>query len=495
MSAVAPTARSTALRTAVFMCMCIPLIISFVVDSPIPLGVRALAAILWVLCLMPAWTYLGVPPEARRPIPFLSLIGALYGIYYALPAAFGTYNQHYKITLMPEIDYDDAVFVAFVGWLTLAAGYGLAKLLLPSRRSSQIKASEKSWQLYGMALMLVGLGFDIIRRARSVPIEVAGLLQFLSMLGWFGSGLLVTLNSRGKLSSVRRLIMYAGVVGFATLAISSGSVASAAFYGTVLLTAVWIGRGRLSLPLIATSIVSMLVIISLRGVTEDYRRVVWYQEDGGNQIQNTQLFFRLLDQGVQADGIGGAIEKGFETSAGRSANLDLLADVIRRTPREIPYWGGTTYLSLVGSFVPRFLWPDKPTKELGQDFGHRYGYIGSRDSRTAINLPILVEFYVNFGALGVVLGMIIVGMVYRLVERAVNNPGQDEILSLAGIVLMIPLTNIESDLSLGFGGLVMNGIAFWLVLRTIRRTSGRGPAREVVSSHHLKRLLAQRPGA
>jgi hypothetical protein len=315
------------------------------------------------------------------------------------------------------------------------------------------------------------------------------------MLGWFGSGLLVTLNARGRLSPFRRLLTYVGVTGFLLLAIASGSVAFAAFYGTVLLTAVWIGRGRLSTPWIVGAVVGMITLISLRGVTEDYRRVVWYQEDGGSQVQNTQLFFRLLEQRVQSEGVDGAIAKGFETSQGRSANLDLLADVIRRTPREIPYWGGTTYLSLVGSFIPRFLWPDKPTKELGQAFGHRYGYVGSRDSRTAINLPILVEFYVNFGFLGVVLGMAVVGMVYRLVERTVNNPGQDEILSLAGIVLMLPLTNIESDLSLGFGGLIMNGIAFWLVLRTIRRTVAREPSRDASMLPYLSPLAMKRPGS
>jgi hypothetical protein len=162
------------------------------------------------------------------------------------------------------------------------------------------------------------------------------------------------------------------------------------------------------------------------------------------------------------------VSKGFETSAGRSANLDLLADVIIRTPGEIPYWGGQTYLSLVGSFVPRFVWPNKPTKELGQAFGHRYGYIGAADNNTALNLPILVEFYANFGMAGVIAGMFLVGVIYFVLDRTVNNAGQDSLHSLVGVVILVPLANIESDFSLGFGGLILNGVALWLVLRTIR---------------------------
>jgi hypothetical protein len=76
-----------------------------------------------------------------------------------------------------------------------------------------------------------------------------------------------------------------------------------------------------------------------------------------------------------------------------------------------------------------------------------------------------------------------------------NNPGQDEILSLAGIVLMIPLTNIESDLSLGFGGLIMNGIAFWLVLRTIRRTVARDPGRDASMLPYLTPLAVKPHGS
>src|SRR6185437_5147479 len=242
----------------------------------------------------------------------------------------------------------------------------------------------------------------------------------------------------------------------------------------------WIGRGRLSLVWLVGILIGGVVIVSLRGVSEQYRKIVWYQEQGGGIAQRTQLFFELLQQRVATDGVEGAVTQGFETTAGRSANLDVLADVIRRTPNEIPYWDGTTYLSLVGAFVPRFLWPDKPTKELGQAFGHRYGYVGVNDNGTAVNLPILVEFFINFGAFGVVFGMAIVGLIYWLTERAVNNPGQDEVLSLAGIVLMIPLTNIESDFSLGFGGLILNGLALWLVLRLMGRGAARGVARDPV---------------
>jgi hypothetical protein len=302
------------------------------------------------------------------------------------------------------------------------------------------------------------------------------------------------LNVRGRLTAPWRVLTYAGTSTFFLLGIGSGSVAAAAFYGTIIVVAAWIGRGRLGIVWIGGIVFGAVLIISLRGVTDQYRKMAWYQNEGAGAIEGSQMFFGLLQQRIASDGVQGTIEKGFATSAGRSANLDLLADVIRRTPDEVPYWGGETYLSLVGAFIPRFLWPDKPTKELGQGFGHRYGYIGARDSNTAINLPILVEFYVNFGMAGIALGMFLVGMIYRLVEHAVNRPGQDNIYSLAGIVLMIPLTNIESDFSLGFGGLILNGLALWFILRLIGQPASRQSPASIAYSQTPPLITQSRQG-
>jgi hypothetical protein len=465
------------LRIIVMLAMIVPAAMSVAVTSPVPMDVRMEAALVCALCLVPAWIYLG--SSARRPpIPFIPIIGVLYAIYFALPAALGAYNQHYKIVLTPTRDYDDAVFCSLVGWTALLVGLFMGRTLLPIKRgAAQIAVSDSRLRNYAAPLMLVGLFVEGLRRVVNIPVEVAGLLVFVTSLGWFGSGILVMLNVRGRLTAPWRVLTYLGTSTFFLLGIGSGSVAAAAFYGTIIVVAAWIGRGRLGILWIGGIAFGAVLIISLRGVTDQYRKMAWYQNEGADAVEGPKMFFGLLRQRLESDGVQGTIEKGFATSAGRSANLDLLADVIRRTPEQVPYWGGETYLSLVGAFVPRFLWPEKPTKELGQGFGHRYGYIGANDMKTAINLPILVEFYVNFGLVGVALGMFIVGIIYRLVEHAVNRPGQGDLYSIAGIVLMIPLTNIESDFSLGFGGLILNGFALWLVLRligqpSVRRTLG-----------------------
>lgn len=456
-------------RALALVVMITPLIISVVVESPLPLPTRMQAGICWLLCLFPGWLYLGQGPSTRRPIPLIPLIGLLYGLYYALPPALGTYNQHYRIVLNPARDYDDAVFAALLGWLALGAGYLLAKLFIPAKPPVAFGAvSNIRRQFFGLALMITGLVLETARRYAPIPTEVAGILIFVTSLGWFGSGLLVTLAVQRKLSLPVLLIAYAGALGFFLLAIESGTLSGAAWYGIVIVASGLIGHGALKTSWLMGIVLTALLVFSLRGVTQEYRRRVWEQGEGETISARLKIRFKLLKERVDAVGVAGTISAGFETTSERSANLDVFADVIRRTPYEVPYWEGETYLSLVGVFVPRFLWPDKPSKELGQGFGHRYEYLDSHDQGTSFNFPILVEAYANFGMGGVVLIMWLCGVLYMIVERTVNIPGQSDLLSLAGVVLTIPLTNIESDFSLGFGGLIMNGIALGIVLRAIR---------------------------
>ncbi len=466
-----------------FVVMVAPLVISVVVESPLPLTTRVEAGLLWSLCLFPGWRYLGQDVATRRPIPFIPLVGLLYGLYYALAPALGTYNQHYRIVLNPRRDYDDAVFAALLGWLALAAGYITAMVFVSARRGGAwVEVSTATLKRYGLLLMITGLLMELVRRVYPIPSEISGILTFVTSLGWFGTGLLILLAVQKRLRPPLRLITYLGVLGYFLLALESGTLSGAAWFGTVVVVAGMIGHQRLTATWFVGIVLAALLIFALRGVTPEYRQIVWERAEGGGLVDRMKLRITLLEKREQSDGVAGTISKGFETTSERSANLDVLADVIRRTPSEVPYWGGTTYLSLIGAFVPRVFWPDKPTKELGQGFGHRYDFLDPQDEGTSFNFPILVEAYANYGMAGVAIVMWLCGAIYMLVERAVNNPGQGDLLSLAGVVLIIPLTNIESDFSLGFGGLIMNGAALWFVLRAMRGKRPRSLLQRPVAS-------------
>ncbi len=95
----------------------------------------------------------------------------------------------------------------------------------------------------------------------------------------------------------------------------------------------------------------------------------------------------------------------------RANQLDYLAVIIHRVPQYIGY-ENTIWPNIVAGFVPRLLWPNKPALALG-----RYMVTVILGLQSSSNAPLtnIGELYLNFGTLGVLLGMFILGILFRMV--------------------------------------------------------------------------------
>jgi hypothetical protein len=433
--------------------------------SDIPQEPRVLASILWVLCLVPAWHYLQLPQRRRPPVPFLPLIGAVYLFYYPLHAVLGQSSVNYLFRLEPAFDYARPIQYALAGWVAVLIGYyGGASLRLNSPFRHVRPMDLSTLRTWGKLLLWGGLLFDAVRQVVPIPMVLRGLLYFTSMLSLLGIALLTILAVQKRLSRRERWALYTAIMLTALLRAGSGLVSNVVILALTIFLAIWAGGGRLGFRWLLIAALSVAAMIGMRSVAMEYRARSWFAETQLSLAGRAMLMGQLLVSKVEAQGPAATVEDGWTIVAGRSANLDLLADVVRQTGTTVPFWGGETYLSLVGFAVPRFIWPSKPTKTLGQDFGHRYGYLDSWDTWTSINLPFLVEFYANFGEIGVLIGMAIVGVLYRLLDNDLNRAGQPLQVTICSLVLLVPLLNIESDFSLVFGGLFMNGVALWGLL-------------------------------
>ena len=485
-AAAAPTrtqAKSlTGLRVVTVAIASVP-IAALGVPSEIPQEPRVLASILWVLCLVPAWHYLQLPERRRPPVPFLPLIGAVYLFYYPLHVVLGQSSVNYLFRLDPAFDYDRPVQFALAGWVALLIGYyGGASLRLNSPFRHVRAMDLSTLRTWGKLLVWGGLFFDAVRQVVPIPMVLRGILYFTSMLSLLGIALLTILAVQKRLGRRERWALYTAIMLTALLRAGSGLVSNVVILALTIFLAIWAGGGRLGFRWVLIAALSVAAMIAMRSVAMEYRARSWFAETQLSLAGRAMLMGKLLVSKVEGQGAVSTVEDGWTIVAGRSANLDLLADVVRQTGTTVPFWGGETYLSLVGFAIPRFIWPSKPTKTLGQDFGHRYGYLDSWDTWTSINLPFLVEFYANFGEIGVLIGMAIVGLLYRLLDNDLNRAGQPLQVTICSLVLLVPLLNIESDFSLVFGGLFMNGIALWGLLVALSQLPRRRPRRSWLSS-------------
>jgi hypothetical protein len=391
-------------------------------------------------------------PEEGAPMPILPLLGVLHALYYGVPLLIGGGGSPRWAPL--------AGGLALGGWALFCAGHR-ARLLAAFPRPLRLDFGDDRAQTRA-AFAFVGLGAVL---ARLVPAgaEASSLGQLavlLPELERVGIGLLALLAFRGALSGPRRLLLWAGLVPLhLAVQLVTGSIANLAWFGLFLVLLAW-GRGK-RVPVLLL-LLSALVLGIFRGVAEAYR-VVARQRAEASFVERVSLFRAALD-GWMVSG-SPARERTLELMRRRTDHAALLAMVQEKTPGEVPYWKGESYRHFPASFVPRVLWPGKPSKRVGQEFGHRYAVLAPDDRTTSVNLPLLVELQANFGAGGALLGMAVLGALYALLQSGLNRRGMGDGGLVIGAYVLARLLNVESDFSLVFGAVPYKAAFLWFALR------------------------------
>jgi len=274
------------------------------------------------------------------------------------------------------------------------------------------------------------------------------------------------LRLRGRLSTLHTV----GALGLLALVLTvdftSGAMAQPA--GTLILLMFVYVAERGKVPVVSL-LVCVAVLTAALGIKQEYRRLL--DKNRESEISGRASLFAGLMVGTVRGGEAKMRDAG-STAHDRVDHLSAFAHVIARTPTSVPYWGGATYATLFTSLIPRALYPDKPKKTLGQDYGHRYRFIAPWDTHTSINLEQTVEMFANFGFEGVLAGMFLMGLLYRFSYRVLNHPDcGDGALLIAANTFRVML-NIESDFSLVFGGILqgilMLSAILWLMARPLK---------------------------
>lgn len=103
----------------------------------------------------------------------------------------------------------------------------------------------------------------------------------------------------------------------------------------------------------------------------------------------------------------------------RLTTLPELAEIVERSGHEVEHWYGDTYTHALGFLVPRALWGEKPALNVGNLVGNRYGFVYPEDVRTNVAVTQIGELYLNFGILGLIVGMFLWGWLAKVVDRLV----------------------------------------------------------------------------
>ena len=137
--------------------------------------------------------------------------------------------------------------------------------------------------------------------------------------------------------------------------------------------------------------------------------------------------------------------------------LSAFSQVKIMTPNIVPYWYGESYYNIIYKIFPRFLFPDKPTENMGQIFGHRYSFLADDNLTTSMNSPILAEAFMNFGLLGFYLIILLMSILFSNLFFKINikNNINSELFYLISSIhlamLSVYLIQWESNFSMLLG--------------------------------------------
>jgi hypothetical protein len=432
-----------------------------------PGGSNGLLALLLILvALIPAGVYaIGARRGTAEPVPFLPLIGLLFAAYYGLP-----YFSEQIRWIVPGVELGAALAETLrgtlLGLVMLLLGYYLLGPVVDAALpvlSFDIRYERAVW--YGWLLTAVGFLSTQALDLYFVPTRIKSIVDFLASLFFVGIALLVLLQCRGRLPPRHALALDAVAIPvFLLMQLGTGFTTGV---GTAIVSLALICWSQASRVSVAVAVLGLVLAFMVRGgATGAFRQEVWY---GGTTGQRWELGLRHLQLTYELWTGGGdtTLEESQEGLANRIGYLNTFAYVAYTTPRQIPYLDGASYEALLVSPIPRVIWPDKPQKELGQSFPHRYGLLDPWDTTTSFNLPYIVELYINSGWFGVLTGMFIIGVVYRVVNALVNRPFVPAGTILIGVIVLSNLLAIEIDLNLLFGNIFLKLVSYVVALSPV----------------------------
>ena len=149
---------------------------------------------------------------------------------------------------------------------------------------------------------------------------------------------------------------------------------------------------------------------------------------------------------------------GTETTIDRLDRLLPLAWLVANTPIPVRFLDGQTLAPLLFKFIPRVLYEDKPADTV--DLGQRYGFVPFANRVNAFKVHQLGELYANFGALGTLIGMFVLGVLYRTLFELFHRRGASVATMAAGThMLTVLMLEMEAILSVSWGFLMWYAVA------------------------------------
>lgn len=428
------------------------------------LAIALLSAAVIIVGFLPALVLTAQPNTMRPPIPLFALSGIFYAVFYGI-AVFFLFPLHEAETgqfiLYQGVRIDgistDAMIVVLLGLSGMYGGYAVIRRLTSRRSIPRLRISSTTLQdgpiILTSILMIAHLAYLFVPDVRAHP----SVGQFLGPIGILGLAYFYVVwrrrNSASNKAGIGLLIVGAAIIG---KYVGSAYLTPVIMLFVALMVLEYWLVDKIPWKPAALLVVSVIVIYPMMTSVRDQ---LWRPDQAygqfGSIVVSVKTIFQTAIKTVEGKG------RRYFGLATRVAHAGILTHVIEQTPKHVPFWDGETYRPLLTSMIPRALWRGKPEERTGSAFGRRYGFVDDKDN-SSINLPWITELFANFGWVGTLLGMTIIGGLIGVLERTLSDPSMSDLEVVVGMSVLLPLFYQESNFSLMTGSIILYIVCIWI---------------------------------
>lgn len=361
---------------------------------------------------------------------FFSLTFAVPAYYYIMFSILPIMEELLRINSYVDLSFSKSWLYATIGMLIFLFSSRLTRPYLKLNNIDyNVKIKRISIILNNYKIISIFYFIGLIASVYSIQSGYFGLLETVSSSISILSGLIFILTKLVHLSNIiswinyflnkNRKWLFLGLVSTSTIILMGilSNSKSAIITPLVLLFIIkTIVQKRVDYKLItfATLIFSLFVLPFIY-----YLRINLYNVILLNRIDYFQFVLNYLMNGDWIINIG---KIDFTIKALGRDLFNVFNLIINETGINTNYTFGETYLNGFLTIIPRFIYPDKPAVNFGNLVGYKYHLIYNNDFITNSSPSIMGEMYMNFGIIGIILGMLVLGWISKklLIKSELN---------------------------------------------------------------------------
>lgn len=454
--------------------------------------------IAFVLLVLPWRDYLRWRRGGLPALPVFAMLAFMYWLYFAVPLFL---EDHVFSTIYEPVGHELgsdtitlALLMALIGvaslWLGMKSGF--SKVLVPRARLSLELTQSKL--RYVRAVLIVGSLLSL----SDTPLSLAGeggrqlVSIMVSVIPILAFAILFRNFIRGQSSVADKVLIFGFLIVRLVGGLSSGWLGVSASI-LVICGAIYLMERR-RVPRWAMVFVVLFTLFFQVG-KDDFRRAYWQTgEMGAQQAQGkvervsfwAQNSFDKWNEAL-SDSSGESFRRALNPSVTRISLLNQSANVIELTPSVVPYQYGWLYSYMVVTWIPRFVWPNKPSmNEANQYYQIAYGLTAEDDiSSVSISVGLLTEGFMNFGWAGVIGVMFLAGIFFDFYQSAFLSKTSGALMTGIGVILLPQFLAVESQMAQYVGGILQQVLLTLVVMFPIISVQGLRTRKLIQSSTPL----------